>query len=150
VLPEDDANRQLANGFWKEVDSIRQMYVLPVAGGWNEVLNLFKSVHVVEMDRWEHRLMILLIDFDGQVERLNEVRAAIPEHLSGRVFVLGAWSEPENLRAALGGYETIGSGMAGDCRDKTDIIWGHNLLKHNAEEVERLRERVRPILFPTS
>ncbi len=29
LLPEDDANRQIANGFWKEVASIRQMYVPP-------------------------------------------------------------------------------------------------------------------------
>ncbi len=43
VLPEDDANRQLANGFWQGLDwkRQRQMYVLPVAGGWREVLNLF-------------------------------------------------------------------------------------------------------------
>ena len=53
VLPEDDANRQLANGFHLQVawTRQRQMQVLPVAGGWNEVLNLFKSEHVLEMDR---------------------------------------------------------------------------------------------------
>ena len=57
VLPEDDANRQLANGFWQEVDwnRQRQMYVLSVAGGWNEVLRLFELVHVAEMDRCHHR-----------------------------------------------------------------------------------------------
>ncbi len=52
VLPEDDANRQLANGFLLRVDPTRQrqMQVLPVAGGWQNVLNLFISDHVVKMD----------------------------------------------------------------------------------------------------
>lgn len=48
VLPEDDANRELANGFHLQIDLTRQrqMQVLPVAGGWNEVLKRFKSEHV--------------------------------------------------------------------------------------------------------
>jgi hypothetical protein len=37
--------------------------------------------------------------------------------------------------------------MAQDCREETDKIWGHALLKHNAAELARLREQVRPILF---
>lgn len=37
VLPEDDANRQLANGFLLDgFLSGRQMLVLEVAGGWTE------------------------------------------------------------------------------------------------------------------
>ncbi len=54
VLLEDDANRQLANGFHLQVDWTlqRQMQVLPVAGGWGEVLNLFEAELVAEMDRW--------------------------------------------------------------------------------------------------
>ena len=66
VLPEDDANLRLAKEFHLNVDwnRQRQMQVLRVAGGWNEVLNLFASVHVVDMDRLHHRFMVLLIDFD--------------------------------------------------------------------------------------
>jgi hypothetical protein len=77
VLPEDDANRQLARGFHLNVDwdRERQMQVLEVAGGWNRVLNLFESVHIVEMDRCPHRFMILLIDFDDQERRLQMRRA---------------------------------------------------------------------------
>ena len=55
VLPEDDANSSLANGFHLELGQIRQMQVLEVAGGWNEVLTLFESVHAAEMDRCRHR-----------------------------------------------------------------------------------------------
>ena len=91
--------------------------------------------------------MVLLIDFDGDVARLQYVRDRIPEHLTDRVYVLGALNEPEDLKAALGSYETIGLAMARDCREETETTWGHALLRHNASELTRLREHVRPILF---
>jgi hypothetical protein len=150
VLPEDDANRQLANGFHLQVDPVRQrqMYVLPVAGGWNEVLERFLTNHVADMNRYPSRFMVLLIDFDGREERLQYAQGKIPGDLTERVFILGAWSEPEALkRAGLGTYETIGLAMAQDCHHETDTTWGHDLLRHNASELGRLRERVRPILF---
>src|SRR2546427_8287073 len=115
ILPEDDANRQLATGF--QLDSFlatRRMQVLEEAGGWQEVLNRFKADHVPEMDRNANRFMVLLIDFDRREDRLNAVRAAIPSHLKERVFILGAWSDPEELRQKLGSYETIGLAMARD------------------------------------
>src|SRR5882672_1744259 len=150
VLPEDDANLGLANGFHLQIDwnRQRQMQVLRVAGGWNEVLNLFESAHVVEMDRWPKRFMVLLFDFDGIEDRLQVAKARIPERLINRVFVLGVLSEPEALKVALGPYETIGKALTDDCREETDKTWGHDLLRHNAGELKRLSEHVRPILFP--
>jgi len=71
----------------------------------------------------------------------------LPDHLKERVFILGAWSEPEELRQDLGSYETIGLAMARDCRDNTEVTWAHPLLCHNAGELERMRKLVRPILF---
>jgi hypothetical protein len=149
VLPEDDANRQLANGFQLELPS-RQIQVLPVAGGWMEVLKSFNSDHVSCMNRFPERLMILLIDFDGQEDRLERAKACIPEHLTDRVFILGVWSEPEDLKADLGSYESIGGAMARDCRERTCTTWEHPLLRHNAGEIERLHERVWPALFGSS
>ncbi len=94
-----------------------------------------------------NRFMVLLIDCDGDENRLGDARSAIPSNLTSRVFILGALTEPERLKSDLGGYERIGAGMATDCRNGTDLIWGHPLLRHNAKEVARLRECVRPILF---
>ena len=148
VLPEDDANSDLANGFHLEVEWTRQMQVLEVAGGWNEVLDLFESVHAAEMDHCPRRFMVLLIDFDRKEHILENAKARIPSHLTDRVFILGAWSKPEALKPDLGSYEAIGSAMATDCREETNATWGHKLLRHNASEVERLRKHVRPILFP--
>jgi hypothetical protein len=150
VLPEDDANRQLANGFVLDLDPsvFTRIQVLEEVGGWAEVLNCFESDHVGGMDRYTARNMILLIDFDGNPERLSTAKDRIPERLSGRVFVLGVLSEPEALKSAgLGSYETIGREMAKDCREKTEATWGHALLRHNAGELERLCDHVRPILF---
>lgn len=150
VLPEDDANGQLATGFVLNLDPSvsTKIQVLPEAGGWAEVLRRFESDHVAGMDRYSGRYMVLLIDFDDRLERLNHAKDRIPERLRGRVFILGALREPEGLRSAgLGSYESIGRAIAKDCRDGTDMVWGHDLLLNNASEVSRLRQHVRPILF---
>jgi hypothetical protein len=150
VLPEDGANRQLARGFQLEVDwtGQRQMQVLEEAGGWMAVLERFDSDHVDGMKSNAQRFMVLLIDLDGKQARLQDVKGKIPVHLTDRVFVLGTLSEPEALKSAgLGTYEMIGKAMAQNCREETDTIWGHDLLRHNAGELARMRERVRPILF---
>jgi hypothetical protein len=152
VLPEDDANRQLANGFLQDrYLSFWKIRVLAQAGGWNRVLECFLSDHVRGMERHTNRFMVLLIDFDGKEDRLQYAKAQIPRRLRERVFVLGALTEPEALKRAIpASYESIGLALARDCREGTDTTWGHDLLRHNAGELDRLRERVRPILFPSN
>ena len=150
VLPEDDANRQLANGFLLGLDPsvLRRIQVLEEAGGWHEVLDRFVSDHVTGLDRFANRFIILLIDFDGNADRLDIAKNRIPERLAERTFVLGALGEPEDLkRAGLGSYEKIGLAMARDCREEADATWEHDLLRHNATELARLRQHIRPILF---
>jgi hypothetical protein len=95
--------------------------------------------------------MVLLIDFDGHGGRLAEAQALIPPALRDRVFVIGALTEAERLKAQLGSYETIGRALAEDCRGNTNDTWGSELLRHNQPELERLRRCVLPILFsPTT
>jgi hypothetical protein len=150
VLPEDYANRQLANGFFLDHslwNRRRSFQVLPEVGGWTKVLACFQSDHIKGMERYPQRFMVLLIDFDDREDRLDMAKAAIPAHLTDRVFILGVRSKPETLRQYLGSYETIGLALAKDCREETDTTWGHDLLCHNASELDRLREHVRPILF---
>jgi hypothetical protein len=149
VLPEDDANRQIANGFHLQVESVRQrqLQVLPVAGGWNQVVNRFHSEHIIEMERCLTRRMVLLLDCDGDQNRLANVRSMVPVHLADRVFVLGVLTEPELLKSDLGSYEAIGSSLAADCREGTNNVWKHPLLQHNFDELDRMREHVVSILF---
>jgi hypothetical protein len=149
VLPEDDANRQLANGFYLDERLWqRQFYILEEAGGWNEVIERFCSIYSAEMDRIPERFMVLLIDLDNRLDRLEWARKHIPGHLRDRVFILGVLTEPEDLKHDLGSLETIGLALAKDCREDTTATWGHGLLQHNAEEIGRLRVQLRPILFP--
>ncbi|HEY6332283.1 MAG TPA: hypothetical protein VI756_23365 [Blastocatellia bacterium] len=152
VIPEDEADGDLANGFLREIEwgLQRQMQVLPEANGWLSVLDRFESDEVEGMVRFPNRFMVLLIDFDGEFKsRLPIAKARIPEHLSERVFVIGARDEPEDLkRVGLGTLEEIGYKLAKDCREDTYSTWGHDLLKHNESELSRLHQHVRPILFP--
>lgn len=149
VLPEDSANSQIANGFVLSLrfSAMRQIQVLAEVGGWTSVLERFKSDHVRGMRTYPKRCMILAIDLDDDVDRVNQAMAAIPQDLVGRVFVLGVLTEPEALRRELGSYETIGADMANDCRGGGKTTWSHDLLRHNAGELERLCGHLRLILF---
>lgn len=147
VLPEDDANRQLALGFFLEISPQRssQIKILPVAGGWTKVRDSFLANEVGGMEMWPQRHVFLLVNFDKSPTRLADVMKEIPAHLRARVYVLGVWSEPEDLK--LGSKEKTGKAMARDCREETATTWDDPLLRHNADELARLRLRVRPILL---
>lgn len=149
ILPEDDANRQLATGFLLEpAVATRKIQILNEAGGWGYVLEQFKDVYVRDMEKYPKGFMVLLIDFDESSNRLETAKAVIPEHLKNRVFILGVWSIPEKLRSNCGkSYEKIGSALAKDCCDNTNETWAHHLLQHNTSELARLRDLVFPFLF---
>lgn len=143
VLPEDDANRQLANGFLLEMPdrSRSQMRILPVAGGWKSVLDEFLSKHINYVERYPLCAMVLAIDFDGQDDRFFKARSQISQKFADRVFIFGVWTRPEDLKqAGLGSYEQIGRAMCRDCRYESQGIWKHDLLKHNSDELRRLRK----------
>ncbi len=76
VLPEDDANRQLANGF-SNYFANRQFQVLSPAGGWRVTIDLFLTRHLREMKN-PNRYIILLIDCDNHPERLDETKRTHP------------------------------------------------------------------------
>ena len=146
VLPEDDANSALAYGFQLGLPDTRKLQVLEAAGGRDMVRGIFRSIHVPQMKRNPNRFMVLLIDFDDTEAWLPKAKNDIPEDLVDRVFIIGVLTKPEDLK--LGPFETVGKALAKDCRDESYETWQHELLRHNAEELERLRRLVRPILFP--
>jgi len=149
VLAEDDANRQIANGFRLELNvNHRAVKVLPVPGGWKKTVEEFTNKYASEMRQFPQRMMVLLIDFDDDENRLSYVKKQIPDDLKARVFVLGVLSEPENLRTDINkNFEEIGEALAKDCSDNTNELWGHNLLKHNKGELDRMASSVKPFLF---
>ncbi|WP_254564746.1 hypothetical protein [Oscillatoria sp. HE19RPO] len=151
VLPEDDADRQIANGFINHYSvNATAIQLLPPSGGWEDVLNDVNTVHGPEMQNIPHRMLVLLIDFDNHKKRLTKVKARIPDALQSRIFVLGVMRNPEDLRRELKRtktFEEIGKALAQDCADNQQTFWNHELLRHNHPELERLRSSVRPFLF---
>ena len=147
VLPEDDANREIANGFLLH-STLRQrpIQVLHPAGGWMRVLESFEREHIDNLTRNTYRNLLMLIDFDSDPTRLELVNARVPTQIKNRVFVLGIWSEPEALKADYRNYETIGTLLADGFFNQDDLIWEHPLLKYNADERRRTRESVCPSL----
>lgn len=120
VLPEDDANRQIAEAFKLEPTvKPRNIEVLNPAGGWAAVRDSFEREYNTVLQNHPLCWMVLLVDFDGRGEnRLNEVLSGVEDTLKHRVFVLGTHSEPERLKAALGKtYEQIGKALGKECSD---------------------------------
>jgi hypothetical protein len=155
VLPEDDANRRLVNGFLKHAQvRHRAVQVLPEAGGWRHVLAALQNRAVVHgLINYPHRHFLMLIDFDQQAgTRLQDYAncmASLPDAARRRVYLLGSLETPEQLRAACGlQLEDIGGRLAQDCPPgSTGSLWSHPHLQHNAGEASRLTAQVRPFLF---
>ena len=150
VLPEDDADRQIANGFLLDPSvKIRNIDVLKPSGGWGKVLGSFNDDHVNGLRKYPHRHLVLLIAFDGQVEaRRAQFVEQFPDDLRDRVFLLGTRNEPEPLRKQCGdSLENIGKQLAGECYRDEAILWSHEFLEHNAKERQRLNDKVKSILF---
>ena len=62
IKPEDDANRQIANGFVcsLEMRAQKKIQVLPTSGGY---LKALEFVGNAQLDRFPHRRLLILIDF---------------------------------------------------------------------------------------
>ncbi len=150
VLPEDDANREIAIGFRLRLTGDHRCFqVLKSAGGWTNVIAAFIKDYIIKLRNNSNIYVILLIDFDQHAERRSDVMASIPGDLRDRVFVIGAWSNPESLsQARPGGFEAIGMKLAEDCSSGSNSTWNHELLTHNAEEIARMTPILKPMLFP--
>ncbi|MFW5640273.1 MAG: hypothetical protein ACOC0H_03805 [Thermodesulfobacteriota bacterium] len=153
VLPEDDANQQIATGFTLNpaLDQ-RNITILRPFGGWMKTVDAFTANNFYEMRRYHQRRVLLLVDFDGHAaERLEFIQNQIPQDLEDRTFVFGSFSDPENLKTAMGmHFEAIGQALAQDCAEDRYTTWKHDLLMHNQSELGRMVASVRPFLFEES
>jgi hypothetical protein len=153
IMPEDGANRQIANGFEKSGDFGNRMQILQPSGGWSSVVSDFNKNESSRMIKYPERRVLLLIDFDNKENRFTnrfaEVQSMIPSNLIHRVFILGSFYEPEDLkRATKLSFEKIGTALATECLHKTTTLWNHPHLQHNQPELQRMIRDVRPFLFP--
>ncbi len=153
VIPEDQANIDLLNGFFlhhgfvdDHVDRGRP------AGGWPAVLNLFKTAYITKLRRNERVHVLMLIDLDnklhGEHDRLALFNQAIPDDLKPRVFLLSSKIEPEALKKELQmKIEEVGTALAEGCYNNDFGLWQHPHLIHNMHELKRMIPIVKPMLF---
>jgi hypothetical protein len=150
VIPEDDRDRQIADGFVLH-DQVKdtRIQVVPPAGGWAKVLDTFRDEYISKLRDYPAAHVVMLIDFDDDVQkRQAKFEQEIPEQYKTRVFVVGSKHNPETLKKALKiGFEEIGKFLANDCAASTTEFWDHEQLQHNDTERQRLVQTVKPFLF---
>jgi len=149
VIPEDDANRQLANGFLLHhaVDD-RFIQIMTPAGGWRNVMGVFNKEYIQYLNSYHVAHVIMIIDFDGDESRREECEQQIPDAIRDRVFIIGSIDEPETIKQDLHqSFEQIGLSLATDCDNETFGLWHTPHFEHNASELTRLIATVRPIVF---
>lgn len=150
VLPEDDADRNIAIGFHEGIGDSAQFYILAPAGGRDAVCDVFCRDYAQDMARFPQRYMVLIVDFDAMpADRVRDrVWERIGRDHESRVFVLGVATNPERLKDALDlSPARIGGRMAQACLADEGGLWAHDLLAHNVEELTRLRNAVAGFLF---
>jgi hypothetical protein len=149
IVPEDDANKDLAVGFQKVVPrGVNAIHIENVAGGWSSARDRLVSLSQT-MRRFPSRRVLVLVDYDSCETRREDVLRDVPTDLKDRVYLLGVLSEPELLQRALShrSREAIGEALARECLDGAHEDWKHPLLAHNAPELARLRAEVLPFLI---
>ncbi len=150
LVPEDDADRQIADGFilHHRVNETR-IKVVPPAGGWSNVLKTSRDEYIPTLRKYDLAHVVMLIDFDGNVDaRRVEFEQAIPDELKGRVFLVGSRDNPEILKKELKmNLGEIGESLARDCDAGTTEYWDCEQLQHNDAELQRLVRSVKPFLL---
>lgn len=152
VLFEDQAYLDIYNGFRLNASIIMGvMQGKKLSKGWHKVVAAFSSEYISYMEENPHSHLLMLIDFDNDPARAANIQEnEVPPHLQSRVFILGSLKEAENLRADFGrNFEKLGKQLAKDCVDGTSDAWGHRFLQHNANELQRMINSVKPFLFRT-
>ena len=155
ILAEDDAYRDLANGFVKHFAvAVNKILIEKPAGGWLELLKIFSQEYESDVRKYPNRYVLLLLDLDGDQERSEEIFTnRIPDEIKDRVFILCCKDEAESIKGELGSgkFEAIGEKLAQSCYDDTYINsntpWLCSQLQHNRNELARLATTVRSFLF---
>lgn len=148
-LPEDAPYSQIVNGFRVEIEKLANAsQTMPPADGCRKVIDKYEKDYKSRLEKFPRCYVILLVDFDEQIERLAELSKAI-EDFRERTFYLGIWSEPEQLKTALRhiSYGELGSRLAKECLSGNYELWNHELLKHNSTELERMANILKPVFF---
>ncbi len=125
---------------------------MPVIGGWRKARDELSNVYVPKLaSNLCH--VALVIDFNGRgPARYEEVIEVVPEHLRSRVCVLGSAREPRDLRQHLAGSNEAVGWLADELyhQSSTNLIpLGRTSCQHNLQEIDRVGNVFRSLLFPS-
>lgn len=152
VLPEDDATKELANGMLQAAeDWSYQVQIQHPCGGWKKTASneyLKETVKSYEMEKYSSCHLLLIIDFDGNEDRLETIKNGIESDpllskFKERIFVIGSLREVENLRRGIindndnkfgSAIEEVGKKLYQDCS-----LWQREDLKNSSREIYRLK-----------
>lgn len=111
-------------------------------------------MYLDEIRKYPGRHVLLLLDLDGNPDRISQIGETIPIGISDRVFSLCCLNEAESIKNDLGHgkFEDIGKKLAESCYnstydDQSGSPWACSQLSHNRNELNRLATAVRPLLF---
>jgi len=154
VIPEDDADRQIADGFVLHPGvRANQVQVVEPAGGWRPVIDTFLKEYLPLLKQNLRTHVVMIVDFDSHPSgRRTQVASEVPASVQDRVFIIGPFDTPEALRKELnrGGFEDIGQELAEECDRGVLEVWSHAHMEDNDDERRRLIEIVKPFLFQSS
>lgn len=149
VIPEDDADRQFADGFELDGRLIPlAMQVMPIAGGWLKVIDKILEDYVPRVRNNPNTHIVGIIDCDGRPDRISTQLARMPADVRDRVFLLGTLDDPQAFKNLVRlTYEKIGIKLADECYRRNFSLWRHEQLAHIHEEISRAAVALRPVLF---
>ena len=161
ILCEDEINQNFAKVFILGLNNHQLLSpqietIKDVTGGWNKAVNDLNEVWLEQLRQNNHLFLLILIDSDGRSNRLNEILSAIPEEFKERVFIMGCLHEPEILKQQshsaikqMNKKEKVSDEAVGKVlfqhykNNPKNNLWYSDELKHNADEIERLKENTK-------
>lgn len=149
IVPEDEADERIANGFQLHLEVAGEVQIMPAAGGWKKVINTILVEYVPILKSNGNAHVIGIIDCDNDSERIAKQLATFPADLRERIFVIGANANPEVFKNAVKmKFEQIGEKLAAECFSDQFELWNHEMLSYAAGEVVRAKNTLRTFLFP--
>ncbi len=155
ILPEDEHDHRLANGFAGHMKIDRgQIQILNFANGWRKAQTQITSPdssEIKHLHSFPAAHLLVVLDFDEEADRLVQIQNNIPAMLQNRVYIIGIWDEPKTLRQQLKlkySFEEIGAALLEECLlpGNGAITWEHSSLQHNQAELQRFKINVCPFL----
>lgn len=151
IVPEDDADRQIAVGFQMHLEAKGEMQIVDVARGWLKVVGVIKDEYVPLLKNNLNSHVLGIIDCDKDADRIAGQLENFPEDIRNRIFLLGVNENPQEFkRSAKMHFAEIGEKLADECyKDELDL-WNHEMLSYSSSEALRAKDVLRELVFGLS